>query len=276
MATGVPTRPVLRYPGGKWLLAPWIITHFPPHRCYVEPFAGAASVLMQKPRAYAEILNDLHGDIVALFRILRDADQAAELERLVCLTPYARAEYEDAYIESDVPIERARRLLVRSWQGFNGEGTLGFKNGWRSNSDRRGTLPAHDWADYPAHIAQFTQRLQGVLLDQQDALDLLPRHDSPQTLFYVDPPYDEAVCPNFNGYRHQIDPTALRVALAQLHGMVVVSGYHSPTYDTLYGDWRCMERRALSGAGKSGSRKRTEVLWLNPACEQALPQRSLF
>jgi DNA adenine methylase len=276
MTTPAPTRPVLRYPGGKWLLAPWIIAHFPPHHRYVEPFAGAASVLMQKPRAYAEILNDLHGEIVALFRILRDPEQAAELGRLLRLTPYARAEHADAYADALAPMERARRLLVRSWQGFNGEGALGFKSGWRSNSDRRGTLPAHDWADYPQHIAQFTQRLQGVILDQQDALDLLPRYDSPQTLFYVDPPYDHAVCPNFNGYSYHVDPAALRAALAQIDGMVVVSGYHSSTYDALYGDWRCVERRALAGTGKNGSRKRTEALWLNPACEQALPQLFLF
>lgn len=75
------TRPVLRYPGGKFKLAKWVISHFPGHDFYVEPFGGAASVLMSKPRAQGEIYNDLDGDVVNVFRVLRDPSQAQELER---------------------------------------------------------------------------------------------------------------------------------------------------------------------------------------------------
>ena len=93
-----PTRPVLRYMGGKWRLAPWILRHLPPHRTYVEPFGGAASVLLRKPRAYAEIYNDLDGEIVSLFRVLRDPEAAAELVRRIALTPFAREEFDGNYI----------------------------------------------------------------------------------------------------------------------------------------------------------------------------------
>jgi len=92
---GPPTRPVVRWHGGKWLRAPWIITHFPPHRVYVEPFGGGGSVLLRKPRAYAEVYNDLDNEVVDLFRVLRDRELATRLIELLRLTPFARAEFED-------------------------------------------------------------------------------------------------------------------------------------------------------------------------------------
>ena len=91
-----PTRPVLRWHGGKWLLAPWIIGHFSEHRVYVEPFGGAGSVLMRKPRCYAEVWNDLDGEVVNLFRVLRSA-RAQELVDVIRLTPFARDEFVAAY-----------------------------------------------------------------------------------------------------------------------------------------------------------------------------------
>ena len=105
-------RPVLRYFGGKWMLAKWVIAHLPPHRIYVEPFGGAASVLMRKPRSYAEVYNDLDGDVVNLFRVLR-SDRAPELIELIRLTPYCREEFELSYQDADCELEQARRLIVR-------------------------------------------------------------------------------------------------------------------------------------------------------------------
>lgn len=87
-------RPLLRYHGGKWRLAPWIISFFPDHRIYTEAYGGAASVLLRKKRSYAEVYNDLDGEIVNLFRVLRNPAQARELIRLVALTPFAREEFE--------------------------------------------------------------------------------------------------------------------------------------------------------------------------------------
>ena len=106
--------PLIRYHGGKWRLAPWIIQHLPPHRCYVEPFGGGASVLLRKPRAYAEVYNDLDDEIVNLFRVARDD---GERLALACeLTPFARGEFEDAYDQAaGDPLEQARRTVFRSF-----------------------------------------------------------------------------------------------------------------------------------------------------------------
>ena len=143
-----PTRPALRWHGGKWRLAPWIIEHFGRHRVYVEPFGGGGNVLIRKPRSYAEIYNDLDGDAVNFFRVLRDPIQSSRLIELLKLTPFSREDFALAYNRSDDPVERARRLVARSFMGFGSNGHNRC-TGFRANSNRSGTTPAHDWSNYP-------------------------------------------------------------------------------------------------------------------------------
>ena len=179
-------RPLVRYHGGKWMLAPWVIAHFPEHRCYVEPFGGGGSVLLRKPRSYAEVYNDLGGEIVNLFRVARSRGE--ELARLVELTPFARTEFAESYEPADDELEQARRTLVRSFMGF-GSNSLHQKSGFRANSNRSGTTPAHDWMNYPDALRMTIQRLRGVVIENRDAMACMLHHDSPQTLHYCDPPY---------------------------------------------------------------------------------------
>lgn len=274
-------RPVLRWHGGKWRLAPWVNRHLPPHRIYVEPFGGAASVLLQKPRSYAEVYNDLDGEVVGLFRILREPEQAQELARLLELTPFARIEFELARQPADDPMERARRLVIRSYMGFGsnahastarGHGATGF----RSNSHRAGTTPAHDWRNYPAALAGFTERLRGVVIEDRDALKVMAQHDREDTLHYVDPPYlpetRTSLRPgthNYRMYRHELDEDGHRQLLAflkTLKGMVVLSGYPSGLYAEALADWRCERTVALA----DGAKKRIEALWLNDRAAAAV------
>lgn len=275
----MPTRPVLRWHGGKWRLAPWIIAHLPPHRCYVEPFGGAGSVLLRKPRAYAEIYNDLDSTLVDLFRVLRDDAAAARLIRQLELTPFAREEFFAAYEAADDPVERARRTIVRSFMGFGSDGTNGvYRTGFRANSNRSGTTPARDWTNHSHALRIIIDRLAGVTIENRDAVEIMRQHDGPTTLHYVDPPYlpetrsagNRRRGQGYHVYIHDLDVpyhVVLLAALRELRGMVVLSGYPSPLYEEALGGWARIERRAHA----DGARPRTEVLWINPAAHAAMP-----
>lgn len=258
-----PKRPVLRWHGGKWLLAPWILEHLPQHRVYVEPFGGAASVLLRKSRSYAEVYNDLDGTVVNLFRVLR-SERSSELIDVLRLTPFARDEFALAYEPATDPVEAARRLVVRSFMGFGSNGH-NRSTGFRANSNRSGTTPAHDWANYPDALALIVQRMRGVVVENRDALEVMATHDGPETLHYVDPPYVFDTRADLSkDYAHELtddDHRALLVFLKTLKGKVVLSGYPSAIYDDALADWRRIERPALA----DGARERIEVLWKNPA-----------
>ena len=273
-----PTRPVLRWHGGKWLLAPWIISFFPEHRVYCEPFGGAASVLIRKPRSYAEIYNDLDDDVVNLFRVLRSS-RYSELVHNLIHTPFARSEFRAAYEHSDDPVEAARRLIIRSFMGFGSDGHNGARpTGFRANSNRSGTTPAHDWANYSEALELVIWRLEGVVVENRPAIEVMAQCDAPATLHYVDPPYiwetrSKARNSSRKNYRHELsndDHEKLLSFLDGLQGMVVLSGYPHPLYDGALKHWQRHERKALA----DGARERTEVLWLNPAAASANSARS--
>lgn len=257
-----PSRPVLRWHGGKWRLAPWIVGLFPDHRIYVEPFGGAASVLLRKPRSYAEVYNDLDAEVVNLFQVLR-SDEAPELIRALRLTPFAEVEFLASYIQGHDAVERARRLVVRSFMGF-GSNAIHRRSGFRQNSNRSGTTPARDWMNYPDALAAIIERLRGVVIMNRQAIDVMAAHDGPQTLHYVDPPYVWETRDGGTDYAHELDDHQHRELLqflCDLKGRVVLSGYLNPLYDTILGNWHRVDRDAFA----DGARPRTESVWLNYA-----------
>ena len=258
-----PSRPIVRWHGGKWRLAPWVISHFPPHRIYVEPYGGGASVLLRKDRSYAEVYNDLDEEIVNLFRIARD--QGDELIRRLELTPFSRVEFQASYAAASDPMERARQTVIKAYMGF-GSSSITRVSGFRNSCTRSGTTPAHDWARYPDALRATVARLQGVVIENRDAVNVMDQHDGPETLHYVDPPYLPETRNPGHDYAHELtqeDHEALLERLTTLRGMVVLSGYPSAKYDDALKGWTRLEKASMA----DGARPRTEVLWLSPNIE---------
>lgn len=219
-----PKRPLIRFYGGKWRLTPWILQHLPPHRCYVEPFGGGASVLLRKARACE-------------------------------LIPFARAEFDDAYNPAEDPLEQARRTVFRSFSGFGSAAVTGQSSGFRANSNRSGTTPAHNWMNYPDCLRMLIQRLRGVVIENRDAIDCMARHDAADTLHYVDPPYvhsTRSFRTRSHSYLHEMTDAQHEALAGALHGqsgVVVLSGYRCELYDRLYADWTRIDGRAWSRCG---------------------------
>lgn len=255
--------PPLRYTGGKWILADWIISQMPPHDAYVEPFCGGAAIFFRKERSKIEVLNDLSGDLVNFFTVLRT--QTDELVRAIDLTPYARDEYESSYLPSDEPLERARRFYTCCWQSFGS--FSGRKTGWRSIRNwKRGTSTTDEWARLDG-LLMAAARLKHAQIENRPAVTVLQHYDSAKTLFYVDPPYvlkSRSQDVGRKRYQHEMtddDHRQLAEALHRVQGMVILSGYQSSLYEELYSDWTVITKTTTTNGNSSA----LEYLWLNPA-----------
>lgn len=253
-------RPALRWFGGKWRLAPWIIENLPAHRVYVEPYGGAASVLLRKPRSYAEVLNDLDDELYNFFCVIKGSVSHEILERQLRITPYARREFELAHSYNPDPIERARRLVIRSFMGFGADSAsnLASKTGFRSNSNRSGTTPARDFVNYADNVKALYERLSGVVLENKSAIEVIKQHDSADTTFYVDPPYPHSTRRGGRYFYEMTEGDHLELldALKSVKGNVVLSGLDHPEYNKL--TWHRIEKDHYA----DGAKKIREVLWI--------------
>lgn len=272
-----PSRPALRYHGSKWLLAKWILRHFPEHECYVEPYGGAAGVLLQKQRSWLEIYNDADNQVVNFFRVLRE--NPADLVGTINLTPYARAEWELAVGDPDPEdaIERARRFYVRAYlniAGATAQWNSGFRRQKVISKDGNGSkkmTPAAISFMKTEHLYTIADRLKGVQIECDDARAIIERYDSPETLHYCDPPYLSSTRGRWKDHAYACEMTdddhrELARLLHTVEGMVVISGYRCELYDHFFGDWYRMDKQArVNGPGHA-----TESLWLSPRTVEAL------
>jgi len=260
-----PRRALLRYFGGKWALAPWIMAHFPAHRIYVEPFGGAASVLLRKPRSRVEVYNDLDEEIVGIFRLVQSEKTCQALMRCLRRTPYSRQEFERAFESSTDPIIRTQRAIIRAYQSFHHQSLFNRRNSTFAaiRHISGGHCRAREWASYPRCLGHICQRLKGVIIECRAASEVICAQDSPDTLFFVDPPYLPSTRSKYV-YRYEmseVEHIALLEQLRSVQGNVVLAGYSSDLYQKMLPDWQCVQR-PFRAAGST--RSRTEMLWLSP------------
>ena len=267
-------KPPIPYYGGKQRIAGQIVAEFPPHLHYVEPYAGGLSVLLAKPAASIETVNDLDQSIVTFWRVLRDQPDA--LMRMCTLTPHSRAELNLCREPMDglTDLEVARRVWSQLAQGRAGRRS---RTGWRSYVDGETTTSGMDayLRGYVRRMPAAAERLARVQLECKPALDVIDLYGrAATTLLYVDPPYLGTTRKSLQ-YLHEMHDDAaheaLSEALNQTRAQVVLSGYHSQLYDRLYRDWRRVEIAASTQQLGTASASRTEVIWCNFDVVDQLP-----
>jgi DNA adenine methylase len=262
------------YFGGKYSHLPWLLPLIPPAKHYVELFGGSGAVLLNREPALIETFNDLDGDVVNFFRVLRDPVLREELLLRLRLTPFSRQELREAIgmhrnnTVIDDPLERARLYYVRARQS-RGPLTTGSVNSWGFIRDLvRRNLSAHisQWLSGVDMLSEVATRLLTCQIECRPALEVVALYDGPDVLMYADPPYIAESRHDPDIYTHEMDEREhfqLSEALHRCKARVALSGYRSPLYDAWYADWRRVDRETTSRVKPGMRTVRTESLWMN-------------
>lgn len=253
---------VLRYPGAKNRIADWITSWFPKHTVYLEPFCGSASVLLEKKPSRLETINDIDGNVVNLFKVLRDHEACVELCRIIDLTPWSREEYE--FCKKNDPdldkVEQARRFLVRSWQGISG--AQRYSTGFKHSVAAEGPIVTKAWSCLPETLISACKRIKDVQIECGDGIKLVKKFDVPGALIYIDPPYPHGTRKNYL-YKYEMEDSdhikLLETINACKNANIIISGYECDLYDKCLQGWAKQIKNTRAEAGQS----RKEVLWMN-------------
>lgn len=265
-----PTKPPFGYYGAKQRIARKIIASLPPHNAWVEAFCGSAAITLAKAPAPIEVINDLDGQVVNLFDQLRSNPDA--LCRAVALTPYARAEFQRARLETEHPdpLEKARRFLVATMMTVNA--TVGGKGSGFSFSQsyaREGKeARVCRWYNLVERLERVVERLRHVRVENRDARELLGMFSKrPATLVYLDPPYFTKRAHRYvidagdRGFHEDLLSICLRARC-----MLLISGYENELYDEMLSEkdgWRKVRIETHTRDTRGEDYRRTEILWQN-------------
>lgn len=254
--------------GGKFNHLNWLLPLLPEATHYCEPFAGSAAVLLNRKPASVETYNDIDGEVVNFFRVLRDSQE--DLIRAIGLTPFSREELRIAVeesIEGLSELERARRFFVRARQVRTGLAQTATAGRWAhcKLTSRAGMAGAVSrWLGSVEGLSEIVQRLLRIQIENAPAIEVIQRYDSEETLFYCDPPYPHDSRGDIHAYGYEMTDTQhqeLAEVLNNARGKVALSGYRCKLLDKLYKNWNCVE--APSKQCLSVKKPRTEILWVN-------------
>jgi len=265
------TQPIKRH-GGKHYLAEWILSHAPEkYITYCEPYFGGGAVLLRHdPNDHSEVVNDLDYELYNFWRVLRDPDLFPKFVQLVELTPFSVVDFENA-VQFGGPsvIEKAYCFFIRSRQSRQGL-CKDFATMSKSRTRRGMNEQVSQWLSAIEGLPDIHERLQRVVILNEDALRLIKKQDHPQTWFYVDPPYMHETRKAKKTYgewevdsKHHAD---LLEALWNLKGKFALSGYHSPMYDdvAIAFNWQCHEKKIDNKASSASTKPQmVECLWTN-------------
>lgn len=259
----------LKWHGGKSYLARWIISHFPAHLHYVEPYFGGGAVLLQKPcDGVSEVVNDIYGELVNFWLVLRDREMFDQLVRLCEATPFSEAVFHDADLANGDPVTAAWRFFVRARQSRQGL-MKDFATLTRNRTRRGMNEQASAWLGAIEGLPAVHERLKRVVILCRPALEVIQQQDGENTLFYLDPPYLHEARRTTDAYRFEMsreDHRELLVVLAGIRGKFVLSGYPSSLYDDFASQagWarrsKTIDNKASSGKTKE---RKEEVIWMN-------------
>jgi DNA adenine methylase len=261
-------RIVFGWYGGKFSHLSWLLPLLPRCHHYCEPFAGSAAVLLNREPSPVETYNDIDGEAVNFFRVLRTHKD--ELIEVIGLTPFSREEFYQAVSGNGRGIsdlERARRFFVRARQARTGLAQTASLGRWANckNTSRAGMSGVVSrWLGSVEDLPDIALRLLRVQIENRPAVEVIRLYDSPATLFYCDPPYLHETRGDSKAYAFEMDEKQhieLAAALHRCKGDVAISGYRCDLMDRLYEDWRRFD--APMKQCHSIKKPRQECLWMN-------------
>lgn len=247
------------YYGGKNSHLTWLLPLLPYDIRFVEPFGGSAAVLLNRERSPVEVYNDINGDVVNFFRILRERHE--ELRDLLYLTPYSKEAFHYSHEPTDDPLERARRWFTHARQSY-----MGTTRTWATGLQIRSgySQMCNRWLGGIEKLEQVVTRFLNVHIENRSAEYVIKAYDDPETVMYLDPPYMHEARQTKEGYEHEMsfkDHKSLLRLIKSCESKIAISGYHNKLYDLELKDWYLFEDEEKSLAGPRGSRQ--EILWTN-------------
>lgn len=262
-----PLQPFPRY-GSKYRWLDFIVDHLPETERYVEPFGGAATVLLNREPAPIEVMNDIDGDVMNFFEVLRD--QRDELIDALERTPYHESEHQQSKTEPDGyldPVERARRFFIASTMSYNSNSNPTMGGFAYSTSESRRGMAQHvsRYRYKVERLETVADRLQRVQFFSREAVPIIERFDGADTLLYLDPPYPHE-SRGRKEYRFEMgdeDHRELAEAVQEAEAHVAISSYRNELYDELLAGWNVVESGSKKTSSKSADQERTEALYLN-------------